>query len=90
LALQILNQAAGELATLVMRAAVQLSLETSEIPLTLSGGVLVASSDLRDALAQHLQTLKLNCRVQVATDPLAGCLKLARPAAKDAFGVEWS
>jgi glucosamine kinase len=90
LAKQILNHAAGDLATLVMRAAAQLSLETSEIPLTLSGGVLVASPELRDALQEHLQMLKLNCRVQVATDPLTGCLKLSRPEAKDGYGVEWS
>lgn len=87
---QILDDAARDLATLVLRTARHLSLEAIEVPLAIGGGVLAGSQHLRDALQHELRSRQLNCRIRLVTDPLAGCLELALREHGDSGKLRWN
>ncbi|TWU23650.1 N-acetylglucosamine kinase [Bythopirellula polymerisocia] len=78
IALQILDQAAEQLAGLVVAATQKLALGNT-FSLAMAGGVLCGSQLLRDTLLKKL-ALKdvLPDKIEMVTDPVQGCLKLAR------------
>ncbi len=73
----ILDQAARELASLATRAAQSVGLNLGAIPLAVSGGVLIGSTFLREAVAAQLAAQGLRPRIHLVADPLDGCLRLA-------------
>ncbi|QEG37167.1 N-acetylglucosamine kinase [Bythopirellula goksoeyrii] len=76
-ALEIVSQAAGHLAALVVAAAKQLELGM-RFPLALAGGVLSGSQLIREALLGELAARGVSPdSVQLVTDPVNGCLKVA-------------
>lgn len=72
----ILQEAARELAVLVVRAANLLNLTNQEFSLAVAGGVLTGSVLLPKYLEAHISQNNLRADVQVVTDPLKGCLRL--------------
>jgi N-acetylglucosamine kinase-like BadF-type ATPase len=77
---QILDTAAGDLATLVAESASKLGFTGQNVPLAVAGGVLVGSKYVRDALESQLRTVGLRCDVRLVPEPVAGCLRLASAA----------
>jgi glucosamine kinase len=73
----ILDAAGRDLAQLAARTAKEVGFATSELPLAMAGGVLVASEYVRNAVLQCLVSLSLNCRLRIVANPLEGCLRLA-------------
>ena len=76
-ALQIVSQAAGHLAALVITAAEKIKLGTA-FPLVLAGGVLCGSQLIRDAMLSELTAHKvIPDSVGLVNDPVQGCLSIA-------------
>lgn len=76
-ALQILDEAAADLAKLVARTAQAVELSTSNCPLAISGGLLTNSERLQEQLRIELDHLNVNCVLNVVNEPLVGCVRLA-------------
>lgn len=77
-AMNLVEEAASALASLVATTAEKLSLGSS-FPLALAGGVLCGSEPVRETLLRKLDDLALEPNpLKIVTDPVAGCLELAR------------
>jgi N-acetylglucosamine kinase-like BadF-type ATPase len=74
---QILDEAARDLASLVMRVAQSLGLDLQTAPISVAGGVLVGSKYLRDGLSEQLSIAGIQAQIRTVADPLDGCLRLA-------------
>jgi N-acetylglucosamine kinase-like BadF-type ATPase len=84
----ILDEAASSLATLAARTAHAVGLADSGFPLAVSGGALVNSHRLRDKLRANLHQRNCECEINVVSEPLAGCVRLAEPRFEDVL-VKW-
>lgn len=76
---RILEDASIDLAKLVARTAHAVGLTSGSFPLAVSGGLLMSSKRLQDQLRTELGQLKLECEINVVTEPLEGCVRLADP-----------
>ena len=85
---RILDEAATDLATLAARTAHAVGLADSGFPLAVSGGVLINSERLRKKLHAKLHERKCECEINVVSEPLAGCVRLAEPRFEDVL-VKW-
>jgi N-acetylglucosamine kinase-like BadF-type ATPase len=84
-AIEILEDAARELASLAERTAQLLRLDLRTVPLAVAGGVLVGSAVLREAVASELAKSGGRPRVRLVVDPLDGCLRLAVAKSEDSI-----
>jgi N-acetylglucosamine kinase-like BadF-type ATPase len=84
----ILEASASELAALAARTAHAVGLADSGFPLAVSGGVLINSERLRDRLHAKLHERECECEINVVSEPLAGCVRLAEPRFDDVL-VKW-
>jgi N-acetylglucosamine kinase-like BadF-type ATPase len=78
-AVPILADAAAALAELATRAAAAVGLKNSGFPLAVSGGVLINSPRLQQLLHAELDRRDVQCAINVVSEPLAGCVRLAHP-----------
>lgn len=77
-ALNLVEEAASALASLVATTAERLSLGSS-FPLALAGGVLCGSEPVREAVLRKLDDLAIEPNpLKIVTDPVVGCLEFAR------------
>ena len=74
---QFLDEAARDLASLVLRAAQSLGLDLRTAPISVAGGVLIGSKLLRDGLIEQLSVAGIQAKIRLISDPLDGCLRLA-------------
>ena len=70
-AMQILDQAAADLAHLAARTARSVGLQDAGLPLAASGGVLANSSRVQQQLRIELAKLHFNCELNVVDEPLS-------------------
>ncbi len=76
---RIVDEAAGELASMISAVVRELGFATAGFPLALAGGALLGSKTLRRCLNRHLDCLELSPDpVAEVPDPVAGAVKLAR------------
>jgi N-acetylglucosamine kinase-like BadF-type ATPase len=74
---QIIDEAAGELATMIEAVARQLDLPSTAFPLALAGSLLVGTEILKTSLLTRLASLKLRPDpLAMVTEPVAGAVKL--------------
>ncbi len=84
----ILHTAAVDLAELVVRTADAVGVSDSGLPLALSGGLLINSRLLQIRLQDQLHERNLNCTINIVSEPLDGCVRLADPACAKGL-VNW-
>ncbi len=78
-ALQIIQQAADDLASIVQAVARKLDCNPQDLPLALGGSLLLHSQELCQALLQHLfEDAPHDAHVRHVADPVAGAVILAR------------
>ncbi len=83
----IVRQAAGDLAAMVAAVAAKLDLADGAFPLALSGGLLLQSPLLEEALSAQLTSHGLRADpIARVTDPVLGAVKLAQSAADGSTG----
>lgn len=87
-ACKIFADAAASLAELTARTASAVGLTDANFSLAISGGVLINSTRLQQLLQGELTKRSLNCAVNVVSEPLAGCVRLAHPKFAESL-VEW-
>lgn len=87
-ACEIFADAAASLAELTARTAAAVGLTDANFSLAVSGGVLINSTRLQQLLQAELAKRGLNCAVNVVSEPLVGCIRLAHPKFADTL-VEW-
>ncbi|MFO0788558.1 MAG: BadF/BadG/BcrA/BcrD ATPase family protein [Pirellulales bacterium] len=85
---EIFAAAAADLAELAARAAAAVGILDAGFPLAASGGALINSALLQEMLRANLARRGLNCEINVVTEPLAGCVRLAAPK-HDGTLVTW-
>jgi N-acetylglucosamine kinase-like BadF-type ATPase len=83
----IIDSAAADLAKLVARTVQSIEPIESPISLAAAGGILLSSKRLQDQLHIGLRSRGVECDLNLVSEPLAGCVRLAAPEYCDTLVV---